>query len=152
MNLRKKAVRFFFVSGMILFLGSPGSADLANQLYEIAEPISSDARQEFADIISSFGQDILDRSIRFRFDESNRLVFIRIEEDRFCLEESCITIITRRCGHQNCQYAAAFVPPRYKWNSVGDSKFQIFVHFPKKFGDSAVIAASKNFIASYQGL
>jgi len=152
MGLHKMSARFFLALGAILLLGSSGSADLTNQLYEITEPISPAARQEFADVISSFAKDIPDKSIKFRLDENNHLIFIRIEEDRFCLEASCITVITRQCGHPNCQYTTAFVPPRYRWHSGGDSKIGIFIHFPKKFGESVVIAVSDHFIASYQGL
>jgi len=56
MGMHEMSARLFLALGVILLLGSSGSAEVTNQLHEIVEPISPDARREFADVIAeTFG-------------------------------------------------------------------------------------------------
>jgi hypothetical protein len=122
--------------------------DLTNQLYEITQPISPEARSEFADVISNFAQDIPNSHIKLSAIER-----IRLEEERFCFETSCVTIVSRKCGHPGCQYTTVFVPSGYRWHNAGSSKWGTFIHFPRRTEGDTVIVVNDHFIASYyQGL
>jgi len=111
MSARGISSRIFFALAMVLFLGSQGNTYVSNEQYEIAEIISPKARREFADIISCFAQDIPDERIKFAV--VGKIILIRLEEERFCHEEPCITIVSTKCGRPGCQYTTALVPPRY---------------------------------------
>jgi hypothetical protein len=140
---------------------SRGNAYQDNTLYEITDTISPEARREFSDIISSFAQDIPDSHIKFRLIEEvvinvrrpeKTIVLIRLEEERFCFEANCVTIVTRKCGHSGCQYASAFLPPRYRLEVTGTAKFGTFIKFPKSRMGNTVVMVTNQFIASYDGL
>jgi hypothetical protein len=150
MSARAIPSRIFFALAMVLFFGSEGNAYVSNEQYEIAETISPEARREFADIISSFAQDIPDERIKFAV--IGKIILIRLEDERFCHEESCITIVSTKCGRPACQYTTALVPPRYMWDSAGSTKWGIFIRFPRKLGEASVIVANDRFLASYQGI
>jgi len=79
------------------------------------EPISPEARSEFADIISNFAQDVPNSHIKFS--TIGKIIPIRflldLNKRDFCFETSCVTIVSRKCGHPGCQYPtvfAVFVP------------------------------------------
>jgi hypothetical protein len=50
-----------------------------------------------------------------------RIIFIRLDNKRFCIFNSCATLITSKWGHPTCQYASVLVPPRFWLQLVGDS-------------------------------
>jgi hypothetical protein len=159
MDTRKIIMCCLLVVGTIPLLMSRGSAYQDNTLYEITDAISPEARQEFSDIISSFAQDIPDSHIKFRIIEEiimnprrpEKIVLIRLEEERFCFEANCVTIVTRKCGHSGCQYASAFLPPRYRLEVI-NAKFGTFIKFPKSGMGNTVVMVTNQFIASYDGL
>jgi len=72
------------------------------------EPISPEARSEFADIISNFAQDVPNSHIKFS--TIGKMIPIRLEEEKFLLRDivrhDCIS---KMCGHPGCQYTTVFV-------------------------------------------
>src|SRR5215467_10308 len=55
------------------------------RLCEITEPISPEARSQFADIISNFAQDVPNSHIKFS--TIGKIILIRLEEEIFLLRD-----------------------------------------------------------------
>jgi hypothetical protein len=120
-------------------------------VHEINEPISADARVAHAEMIDRVSQSIPNEKIKFKL--QGRLVFIRFEDESFCFEESCLTIVTTQCGRTHCPFATAVVPPRYQYDFSGTRKWGQFILFPRKLGDfHTTIMVTDRFVAAYQGL
>jgi hypothetical protein len=120
-------------------------------VHEINDPISADARMAYAEMIDRVSQSIPNEKIKFKL--QGRLVLIRLEDENFCFEESCLTIVTTQCGRAHCPFATAVVPPRYKLDYGATRKWGEFILFPRKLADSyTTIMVTDRFVAAYQGL
>jgi hypothetical protein len=118
--------------------------------YEISATIAPDARKELDNLISSFATDITNESIKFK--ETEEIIFIRLDDKRFCVLESCVTLITSKCGHPTCQYATVLVPPRFRLQPVG-GRFGTFIRFPAIRADTVTtVAFNSHFITAFQAL
>jgi hypothetical protein len=124
----------------------------AATLFEISELITPEARRDYDDIISRFAADIADDSIKFR--EDSGAIFIRLEDERFCILSSCVTIVTTRCGHPACQYVPVLVPPRYGWVGIGGRFWGNLIEFPatRTSSPAATLVFNRRFIAAYHAL
>jgi hypothetical protein len=119
---------------------------------EISEQITPDARREYDDLISQFATDITDNSIKFK-DDLGKAIFIRLEDRRFCIINSCVTIVTTKCGHPGCQYASVLVPPRYYWVGVGTSFWGNLIEFPATRSNAVnTIVINNRFVAAYHAI
>jgi hypothetical protein len=125
----------------------------ADSLSEISEPITPEIRKEFDDIISRFASDIPNESIKFHEEDWHRVIFIRLEDERFCVMKSCVTIVTTKCGHAACQYAPVLAPPRYTVVGIGTKFWGNFVEFPATQSNNVnTVIVNDRFIAAYHAL
>ena len=143
---------------LVLCLGVVQTPDIfvwgaqTDRLTEISDPITPDVRREYNNIISSFATDMTDVSIKFH-QGIGGLVFIRLEDPRFCISGSCVTIIMMKCWNTSCQYAVALVPPRYAIDSSISPLWGSFIHFPATQSTARTsIVVNNRFVAAYQGL
>jgi hypothetical protein len=119
-------------------------------VYEISATIAPDARRELDNIISSFSTNIPNESIKFK--EAEGIIFIRLDDKRFCIFESCVTLITIKCGHPTCQYASVLVPPRFWLQPVG-GRFGTFIRFPAtRSKEVTTVAVNSRFITAFRAL
>jgi hypothetical protein len=124
----------------------------AVSLTEISEPITPEARKEYDDIISRFASDIPNESIKFR-EDLNNVIFIRLEDERFCVMKSCVTIVTTKCGHAACQYAPVLAPPRYTVVGIGTKFWGNLIEFPATQSNNVnTVILNDRFIAAYHAL
>jgi hypothetical protein len=118
--------------------------------YEISATIVPDARKELDNMISSFSTDIPDEYIKFK--EVGRIIFIRLEDKRFCIFDSCATLITSKCGRPTCQYASVLVPPRF-WLQLVGLQFGTFIRFPStRSKEVTTVAFNSRFITAFRAL
>jgi hypothetical protein len=137
---------------LVAFWSSFTNAQGINKLDEITDTITPTARTEYAEIISSFAADIQDSLIKFR-EVHGKLIFIRLEDRRFCIAESCVTIVTTKCGHAGCQYASVLVPPRYNIDVIGGSFWGELIHFPATQSSAfTTVVFNSRFLAAYHGI
>lgn len=117
-------------------------------IYEIKDTISVDALAKYAPVVARFAQDIPGEKIKFL---DLGMIFIRLEDERVCLHEACLTILISRCDRNDCPIATAFVGSRFRTSWVGARFGQAF-HFLKRSGESTSLVSNGRFIAAYQGL
>src|SRR5262245_30932607 len=108
----------------------PAAARGGDTVYEITEPMTHEQRADYADIIRRFAGDIPNEKIKVR-DHFGSWIFIRLEDERSCWEEACLTIVQSKCGRPDCPSATVIAAPRYKVSFTG-TRFGSAIFFIKR--------------------